>query len=93
MEGCPDEDLNIVYLIISGFIGVIVFVFVKAVNAFKASKMQAGKMEELADMLDGEFEELQVEMFGEKGRRHFKHLQSTLSHLSNNSKHSKKSDA
>lgn len=93
MEGCPDEDLNILYMIISAFIGVFIFVFVKAVNAFTASKKQAGKMEELADMLDDEFEELQVEMFGERGRARFKHLQSTLSNFSNASKHSKKSDA
>lgn len=82
MEGCPDEDLNILYMIISAFIGVIVFVFVKTINAFRSTKKEQEKLGELADMLDDEFEELQVEMFGEKGLRHFKHLQSTLSNYS-----------
>ena len=88
MEGCPDEDLNILYLILSGFIGVVVFILVKTINGFTASAKNLEELGKKADMLDDEFEELQVELFGEKGLRHFKHLQSALSNASTHSRRS-----
>lgn len=90
MENCPDEDLNILYLILSGFIGVVVFIFVKTLNQASASAKSMDKMGKLAEMMDDEFVELQVELFGEKGLKHFKHMQSTLSNHSNHSRNSDK---
>jgi len=88
MEGCPDEDLNILYLVLSGFIGVVVFVFIKLLNRASAASKSLEQAGKLADMLDDEFEQLQVELFGEKGLRHFKHMQSTYSNASTHSRRS-----
>jgi hypothetical protein len=91
MEGCPDEDLNMLYLVLSGFMGPVLFLLVK--SFLKVSKKQKSmhEMEKIADMLDEEFEALQIELFGEKGLRHFKHLQSTMSNHSLHSRRSKDS--
>ena len=86
MENCPDEDLNILYLILSGFIGVVLFLVVKTFNSFSNKRHSLEEAGKLADMLDDEFQDLQVELYGEKGLRHFKHLQSTLSNVSTHSR-------
>ena len=93
MENCPDEELNILYLILSGFIGVVLFIVVKSFNKVNASAKSMEAAGKLADMLDEEFEQLQVELFGEKGLRHFKHLASNLSNHSTHSRRSNGSDA
>ena len=78
MENCPSEDVNVLYMILSAFIGVVLFLLVKTFNKASATAKSLEEAGKLAEMLDDEFEELQVELFGEKGRSHFKHLQSTL---------------
>ena len=93
MENCPDEDLNILYLILSGFIGVVVFAFVKTLNGFAAKTKSMEEASKIADMLDEEFESLQVEMFGDKGLKRFKHLESRYSNLSTHSRKSNDSKA
>jgi hypothetical protein len=88
MEGCPDEDLNILYLILSGFIGVVLFIVVKITNSLSAKRHDLEEAGKLADMLDDDFQDLQIQLFGEKGLRHFKKLQSTLSNVSTHSRRS-----
>jgi ABC-type lipoprotein export system ATPase subunit len=71
MEGCPaDRGLNLLYLCLSGMIGVVLFiVFMGAMSLIKsARKRKEGKKRE-AMMDDDEFHELQLELYGEQQLR------------------------
>ncbi|CAB9514741.1 expressed unknown protein [Seminavis robusta] len=71
MEGCPaDSGLNLLYLCLSGLLGVFLFVIIMGGAAIikSARKKKDGKRRE-AMKDDDEFQELQLELYGEKQLR------------------------
>lgn len=81
MEGCPaDESLNLLYLCLSGLLGVALFLMVMGVVAVVRNAKKAKKNEKLAALQDDdEFIALQVEMYGEKQLRRLQHVDSSNS--------------
>ena len=81
MEGCPaDGGLNLLYLILSGLLGVVLFLIFQGVLTVirNAKKAEKNKLRETM-MEDEEFIRLQVEMYGEKQLRRLQHVDSSNS--------------
>ena len=79
MEGCPaDEGLNLLYLILSGLLGVFLFLIFQGVLTVirNAKKKELSKLRETMKE-DDEFIQLQVEMYGEKALRRLQHVDSS----------------
>jgi hypothetical protein len=79
MEGCPD-DLNLLYLILSSFVGVFVFLVAKGVQAAQKGaekNKDAGKKKQIMEMEEAQL--LQVELYGEKALRRLQHQDSSRS--------------
>jgi hypothetical protein len=80
MEGCPEsESANLLYLCLSGLLGVFLFLVVMGIlgQIKKAKKAKAAnKLEKLYD--DEEFQALQLEMYGAKNLRKLQHLDSSM---------------
>jgi hypothetical protein len=79
MEGCPsDSGLNLLYLCLSGLLGVVLFLVVMGcVSAVRAAKKAKVNEEREALKDDEEFHALQLEMYGEKQLRKLQHADST----------------
>jgi hypothetical protein len=65
MEGCPDSDLNTLYLILSGFIFTVMFVAYKLVQLTSKSISKKKDVNQKNKLKDSEFRDLQVELYGE----------------------------
>ena len=65
MKGCPDSDLNTLYLILSGFIFIAIFVAYKFVQRTSKSITKKKDDTEKNKLKDSEFHDLQVELYGE----------------------------
>jgi hypothetical protein len=65
MEGCPDSDLNTLYLILSGFIFTVMFVAYKAFQLISKSITKKKDVTQKNKLKDNEFRDLQVELYGE----------------------------
>ena len=79
MEGCPaDEGLNLLYLILSGLLGVFLFLVFQGVLTVvrNAKKKELSKLRETMKD-DEQFIQLQVEMYGEKALRRLQHVDSS----------------
>merc|ERR1712157_321908 len=71
MENCPDDStLNLLYLILSGILGVVAFLLVMGIHTIIKSSKQK-KTNSLKEKLqdDEEFTLLQLELYGEKTLR------------------------
>lgn len=90
MEGCPD-DLNLVYLILSALLGVCVFVAIQLGLALGKKNRKMKSLLKREALMDEEFEELCVELYGEKGLKRLRHMQSSMN-FSSHSRRSKRSD-
>ncbi|KAL7555877.1 hypothetical protein ACA910_019293 [Epithemia clementina (nom. ined.)] len=77
MEGCPDEDLNILYMILSSLVGLFAFLFVQGILAARHKGKESEKARLKASMMDEEFADLQMTLYGEKALRRLNHLNST----------------
>jgi hypothetical protein len=78
MEGCPPENVNLLYLILSGLLGLFLFVFVMGIIRIqKGRKKEEFEKSKRASMLDSEFQNLQIELYGEKALRRLKHMASS----------------
>jgi hypothetical protein len=78
MEGCPPEDLNLLYLILSAFWGVFVFLLVKGLQACRKGAEEhkdADKRKLIMEMEEAQL--LQVELYGEKALRRLQHQNSS----------------
>jgi hypothetical protein len=65
MEGCPDEDLNVLYMVLSALIGTFLFaVYEITLFIVKASHTKK-QIHEKNQLKDDEFRDLQVELYGE----------------------------
>lgn len=77
MEGCPDEDLNILYMILSSLVGLFVFLFVQVVLAVRHKGVEHERARLKESMMDADFADLQMTLYGEKALRRLNHLNST----------------
>jgi hypothetical protein len=75
MEGCPSEDLNILYLILSAFLGTFIFLAAKFFLSIRRSFKKIEAETRRASIMDTEFHQLQVELYGTKALRRLQHLQ------------------
>jgi hypothetical protein len=65
MEGRPDEDLNVLYMVLSALIGTFLFA-VYEITLFIVKASQTKKqIHEKNQLKDEEFRDLQVELYGE----------------------------
>jgi hypothetical protein len=83
MEGCPaDEALNMLYLALSGLLGVFLFLVVMGIVTAFRYRERAKRTEKLFMMqYDKDFNALQIEMYGEKQLRRLQHEGSVRSTL------------
>ena len=65
MEGCPDNDLNTLYLILSGLIFTVFFVAYKVFHLASTSMKKKKVFTQKSKLKDDEFRDLQVELYGE----------------------------
>lgn len=81
MEGCPaDSGLNLLYLCLSGLLGVFLFSVVMGVVTFtKRAKKQKDMKKREAMQDDQEFMDLQLELYGEKQLRKMLRTDSSIS--------------
>lgn len=77
MEGCPDDDVIIVYMILSSLLGLFVFGVVNLALQLKKGRAQKKIEARRSKLFDDEFQELQVALYGEKALRRFQHMNST----------------
>lgn len=79
MEGCPaTQELNLLYLCLSGLLGVFLFLVVMSFVTLYRNSIKAKRSEKLEAMKDDdEFIELQLEMYGEKQLRRLQHVDSS----------------
>jgi hypothetical protein len=80
MEGCPADNLNLLFLILSSFVGVFVFLVFKAFQASKkgaAKNKDAGKRKQIMEMEEAQL--LQIELYGEKALKRLQHQDSSRS--------------
>ncbi|KAL7575703.1 hypothetical protein ACA910_011519 [Epithemia clementina (nom. ined.)] len=77
MEGCPDKDMNVLYMILSSLVGLFIFLFVKAILAIRHKGKESQKARLKASMMDDQFADLQMALYGEKALRRLNHINST----------------
>lgn len=65
MEGCPDDDLNILYMILAAMIGTIMFASYGIIMYIMRSSKAKMAISKQNKMRDDEFRDLQVELYGE----------------------------
>ena len=81
MEGCPAEDLNMLYLILAALLALFCFLCVKAFLLIRSKSKKTQEAVKRRDMVDDEFIELQVELYGSKVLKRLKHQQSAGSSM------------
>jgi ABC-type lipoprotein export system ATPase subunit len=75
MEGCPPDNLNLLYLILSAFLGVLVFLVAKGIQACRKKAVKSkdeDKKKEIMGMQ--ETKQLQIELYGAKTIKRFSHM-------------------
>jgi ABC-type lipoprotein export system ATPase subunit len=65
MEGCPDEDLNVVYMILAAMVGTFIFTVCQIIMYIMRSSKAKKAMSKQNKMKDDEFRDLQVKLYGE----------------------------
>ena len=86
MEGCPDSDLNMLYLILSALLGISIFLFVQIIGKCRQRTKNLEKMTRMASMMDEEFQNLQIALYGEKALRRLQHMDNSQHSTANKSK-------
>ena len=83
MEGCPDSDgLNVLYAILSGVLGLVLFLVVQVIAKVRRGINDLETKTKKESMMDQEFNELQVELYGERALRRLLHENSSRSNSS-----------
>ena len=65
MEGCPDTDLNVLYMILAALIGTFLFFVYETVRFIVRSSKTKKILSKQSKMKDDEVRDLQVELYGE----------------------------
>eukprot|EP00522_Entomoneis_paludosa_P002878 CAMPEP_0172468606 /NCGR_PEP_ID=MMETSP1065-20121228/61671_1 /TAXON_ID=265537 /ORGANISM="Amphiprora paludosa, Strain CCMP125" /LENGTH=487 /DNA_ID=CAMNT_0013226029 /DNA_START=17 /DNA_END=1480 /DNA_ORIENTATION=+ len=81
MEGCPNEDLNVLYMILAALVGIFLFLFVQLIVTIRGKKEALEQDKLLESMQDDEFHQLQVTLYGEKALKRLQHMNSSLHSL------------
>jgi hypothetical protein len=79
MENCPSDNVILVYVILSGCLGVFIFLVVMAILKIKRGIQKDKAETKRAGLRDDEFTELQVELYGTKALHRLMHMNSSLS--------------
>jgi ABC-type lipoprotein export system ATPase subunit len=76
MEGCPaNETINLVYMILSSFLGVFIFLVYLFVSKMKKHKLKSKAIKLRKTLMkNNEFRELQISLYGIKVLQRFQHL-------------------
>ena len=64
MEGCPDDSVNLVYMILSAVLGVILFVIYDVIRKLVQKSKTEKVTKKQQQLKDHEFADLQIELFG-----------------------------
>ena len=79
VEGCPEEN-NTLYLVLSAFVGVFVFLVVEGILYCKASSDDSKEEKKRAKIMElEEFQQLQIDLYGKKALRKLQHMNSSSS--------------
>jgi hypothetical protein len=70
MEGCPSDDVAILYMFLSGLIGIVLFLVYLSVKSFFSTIKTKKAVIKRNSLKDQEFRDLQIELFGEKSNDH-----------------------
>lgn len=66
MEGCPSDDVNLFYLILSSMIGPMIFIATKLVLYIRKNAVKTAKKTKVTSLSENStFQELQLELYGE----------------------------
>jgi hypothetical protein len=78
MEGCPPEDVNLLYLVLSGLLELFLFIVIMGILKIRKGRQKVEfEKSKLASMLDADFQKLQIELYGEKALRRLNHMASS----------------
>jgi hypothetical protein len=64
MEGCPDSDVNVLYMVLSAMLGTVMFLTYQVVKVLFESSHKKKTMTKKNKLKDAEFRDLQVELYG-----------------------------
>jgi hypothetical protein len=64
MEGCPDSNVNVLYLVLTGLLSLGVFLVYEAAVALMHSRHTTKSTLKKNKMKDAEFQDLQIELYG-----------------------------
>jgi hypothetical protein len=65
MEGCPDSDVNVLYMTLSAMLGLVLFLVYESIKTLLKSAHKKKTMSKKNKLKDAEFRDLQVELYGE----------------------------
>ena len=78
MEGCPeDEGLNILYMILASLVPVVLFLVTQTIVVLRRRNKESEKARLKESMMDDEFADLQLSLYGERALKRLNHLNST----------------
>mmetsp|Transcript_21951 Transcript_21951/g.47396 ORF Transcript_21951/g.47396 Transcript_21951/m.47396 type:complete len:522 (-) Transcript_21951:314-1879(-) len=80
MEGCPADNVNVLYLVLASMVGVTVFLTAQVIGAIRKKRASVEHVKLRESMHDAEFHRLQVTLYGEKALRQLNHVQSSSPH-------------
>jgi hypothetical protein len=66
MENCPRDDLLVLYAVLSGFLGLVLFVVYQGIRAAVKAARTKKKSTKYNHLKDDEFVDLQIELYGEQ---------------------------
>jgi hypothetical protein len=66
MEGCPPENVNLLCMVVSAIMGIVGFILIKLVVAYRKQMITKVKKTKLASLMDAEFQQLHLELYGQK---------------------------
>jgi hypothetical protein len=65
MENCPDSDVNLIYMTLSAFIGLFLFLVYQVIKAVLSASKAKQSNTKKNKLKDAEFRDLQIELYGE----------------------------
>jgi len=88
MEGCPDtRAATLTYMTLASFFWVFIFMVIQCIFFVKGKKEATKRERSAAELLDDDFADLQVELYGERGREYFERLLKRAETFGNGSSH------
>jgi hypothetical protein len=66
LDGCPAEDVNVVYMTLSALLGLFMFTVYQIVKAMIAATHTKKSTSKKNRLKDAEFRDLQIELYGEE---------------------------